>query len=608
MCGIFGYIGPQNAIEMTLKGLKFLEYRGYDSSGIAGILHGELVSFKTVGKIAVLENLMEGYKDSLPIAIAHTRWATHGGITQDNAHPQYDTHHTLAVVHNGIIENYATLKDFLKQQGFSFNSETDTEVIANLIAYFYEGDLRKAVQKTVGMLEGAYAVAVIHRDQPEEIVAFARECPLTIGIGNSEAFLSSDPNAFADKTQEVIFLQHGEVAVITSEKIEVYGEHHAPLDKPVQKLNGEVISINKGEFDHYTLKEIYEQPQAIRQALANRCNEEYGTAVLDTLRFSAQELLSVQRILILACGTSWHAGYLGAYLLEDCARIPVQVEISSEFRYKNPVILPGTLVIAISQSGETADTIAAVRELKAKGSQILAICNVNSSTLVREAHSTLFLHAGPEIGVCSTKAFTSQVTLLALFALLMSRMRHMTKKEGREFISALKLLPEQVEQVLSQAGHIQEIARRYASYENFFFIGRNYMYPTALEGALKLKEISYINANAYAAGEMKHGPIALINAECPTVAFCANSLTQEKIASNMMEIKAREGKLIAIYKEGQEALGELADEQIKIASTSDRLACVPASVAAQLLAYYIALERGTDIDQPRNLAKSVTVE
>lgn len=608
MCGIFGYTGSQNAIQIALKGLKLLEYRGYDSSGIAGIKHGELVSFKTVGKISVLEALIDPYKDSLPIAIAHTRWATHGSITQNNAHPQYDTHHTLALVHNGIIENYAHLKDFLKQQGFSFRSETDTEVIANLIAYFYEGDLRKAVQKAISMLEGAYAVAVIHRDYPNTIVAFARECPLIIGIGNQEAFLSSDPNAFADQTQEVIFLQHGEVAVITAEKVEVYGDNQDPLHKPPQKINSEMVSTSKGEFEHFTLKEIHEQPQSIRQALSGRCNEEYGTAFLETLQFSAQELLSVQRILILACGTSWHAGYLGAYLLEDCARIPVQVEISSEFRYKNPIIPPGTLVIAISQSGETADTIAAVRELKAKGSQILAICNVNSSTLVRESHSTLFLHAGPEIGVCSTKAFTSQVTVLALFALYMARMRHMTKKEGREFITALKQIPEQVQQILDQSPHIQSIAKRYAPYENFFFIGRNYMYPTALEGALKLKEISYINANAYAAGEMKHGPIALINPECPTMVLCANSLTQDKISSNMMEVKARQGKVIAIYKEGQEALAELADDKIQVAAMLDRLVSIPVSVALQLFAYYIAIERKTNIDQPRNLAKSVTVE
>jgi len=447
----------------------------------------------------------------------------------------------------------------------------------------------------------------VHKDYPDQIIAVAHEAPLVIGIGDQEAFISSDPHAFAFYTRQAIYLSNSEIAVIQADKQQVYNTEHA-ISKEYFVLEGEVGENSKGEYEHYTLKEIYDQPQAIRNALLSRFLPEYGTALFEELSIKAVDLLTAERILILACGTSWNAGYVASYMLEDIARIPVQVEISSEFRYKNPIVPPGTLVIAISQSGETADTIAAVREVKAKGVHVLALCNVQGSTLTREADDTILLKAGAEIGVCSTKAFTSQVVILSLFTLLMARMRHMSKPDGQEFLTDLLNLPKQVQMVLDQAPVIEAIAKNYASYNDFFYLGRRYMYPTSLEGALKLKEISYINANGYPAGEIKHGPIALINENCPTVASCANQLTYEKLLSNLMEIKARNGKIIAIASETDKHLEDIVDDVIYIPSVRDELAPVLTTVVTQLLAYYIAKERGADIDRPRNLAKSVTVE
>lgn len=607
MCGIFGYVGFRNAIRMVLDGLKRLEYRGYDSAGLASIQEGNLLVCKEVGKVSVLESEVEKLHLELPIAIAQTRWATHGKVTKSNAHPHFDAQKSLALVHNGIIENHETLRTQLQAQGVHFISDTDTEVIVQLIASCYEGDILKAVQKAVVQLKGAYAIALIHRDFPDQIIAVAQQAPLVIGLGHQETFLSSDPNAFAAYTHHVIYLADAEIAVIDAKNPQIYNTE-CMVEKESYVLEKNIAEISKGNFEHYTLKEIYEQPQTIRNALLARFLPEYGTALFEELTFKAVDLLTVERILILACGTSWHAGYVASYMLEDKARIPVQVEISSEFRYKNPVVPPGTLVIAISQSGETADTLAAMREVKAKGARVLALCNVYGSTIAREADNTIFLKAGAEIGVCSTKAFTNQVVVLALFTLMMARMRHMGKSEGQEFLEALLKLPEQVEKVLSQADHIKEIAHKYAAYENIFYIGRRYMFPTSLEGALKLKEIAYVNANGYAAGEIKHGPIALINENCPTVALCANQVTHEKVLSNLMEIKARHGKILAIASESDKHLEKIVDDIIYVPFTCDELAVIPTTVATQLLAYYIAQRRGADIDHPRNLAKSVTVE
>jgi glutamine---fructose-6-phosphate transaminase (isomerizing) len=607
MCGIFGYVGPRKASQIVLEGLKKLEYRGYDSAGIAGVKNGKMYVCKEVGKVAVLEKELQKAHLDLDAAIAQTRWATHGVPSKVNAHPHFDTLHSLAIVHNGIIENYESLRHALKDGGTVFVSETDTEVAAHLIASFYKGDILEAVKQAVPLLKGAFAIALVHKDFPHQIIAIAQEAPLAIGVGVKEAFISSDSNAFVTYTKEAVYLGNGEIAVITADKLEVYNASLELIDKKSEKLNVKDEDVTKGKYEHYTLKEIHEQPQSIRSALLSRCLYEYGTALFEELNFDVNELLSVQRILILACGTSWNAGFIGTLMLEETARIPSSVEISSEYRYKNPVVLPGTFVIAISQSGETADTIAALRELKAKGAKILAICNAHGSTLSREADNCIFLRAGPEIGVCSTKAFTSQVVVLSLFSLLMARMRHLGKQEGQAFIRALEMLPHQVQLVLDQTPHFKAMAKKYARFENFFFLGRNYMYPTSLEGALKLKEISYINANGYPAGEMKHGPIALINENCPTVALCANKATFEKLLNNLMEVKARKGPILALIEEGQNVNG-VADDVIKISSTIDELAAVPMAVATQLLAYYIAKERGTEIDQPRNLAKSVTVE
>lgn len=607
MCGIFGYIGFKDPIKMAIQGLKRLEYRGYDSAGIAGVKNNKVLFCKEVGKISNLEQEISRVNLSLDLAIAQTRWATHGKVTKENAHPHYDEKKSLALVHNGIIENFDVLRKHLQEKGVKFLTETDTEVIAHLVAANYNGDILKALQITIPQLKGSYAFALVHEDYPDQIIAVAHEAPLVIGVGQNEAFISSDPNAFAFHTRQAIYLANSEIAIIKSDSQQIYNAE-GQVNKESSMLDIKHEDISKGQYEHYTLKEIHEQPQTIRNALLSRFLSDNGTALFEELNLSATELLAIDRILILACGTSWHAGYVAAYMLEDLARIPVQIEISSEFRYKNPIVLPGTLVIAISQSGETADTIAAVKEVKAKGARVIALCNAQGSTLTREADSTIFLKAGSEIGVCSTKAFTSQVVVLSLLTLLLARVRHMSKGQGQDFLNALSKLPEQVQQVLNQSDKIEAIAKKYAHYDDFFYIGRLYMYPTSLEGALKLKEISYINANGYPSGEMKHGPIALINEYCPTVALCGNKMTYDKLMSNLMEVKARNGHIIAIAEEGQKGLDNVADDIIYIPQTSDELSVIPTTVVTQLLAYHIANARGADIDRPRNLAKSVTVE
>ncbi len=607
MCGIFGYSGNRNRVKTVLEGLKKLEYRGYDSAGIAGINEGILKHCKEVGKISALEEQLKTADLELDIAIAQTRWATHGKPNRINAHPHFDTAQTLALVHNGIIENHETLRNELLEKGIEFVSSTDTEVIAHLVAHHYTGDLLEALQKTISELKGAFAIALLHVDYPDTIFAIAHESPLVIGIGDHENFVSSDSAAFAEYTENAVFLSDNEIAKISREKVEIFNLTLERIERPIEKLSFSAMHISKGDFDHFTLKEIHDQPLAIANALFGRLSDEYGTVVFGEESVTQIDFLAFERVLILACGSSWNAGYIAAYMIEEKARIPVQLEISSEFRYKNPIILPGTLVIAISQSGETADTIAAMRELQAKGAKILAMCNVATSTLAREADATLFLRAGPEIGVCSTKAFTNQLVALSLLALRMGRMHQMGKEEGQLFIQALRVLPEQVQELLDQAGAIAVIAKKYAHYDSFFFLGRHYMFPTSLEGALKLKEISYINANGYPAGEMKHGPIALINENCPTVALCANDATFNKLQNNLMEIKSRNGLVIAIAWQHQNVTS-IADDIIRIPKTNDALAPILVTIVTQLLAYYVAKERGAEIDQPRNLAKSVTVE
>ncbi|MCB1081414.1 MAG: glutamine--fructose-6-phosphate transaminase (isomerizing) [Chlamydiia bacterium] len=617
MCGIFGFIRSQkdlaekaDPVHVCMEGLKLLEYRGYDSSGIAGIIEGKIQSCKRAGKIRSLEEAVALEKLRLDMAIAHTRWATHGVPNQENAHPHFNQEKTLALVHNGIIENHNHIREKLEKVGIHFQSETDSEVIAQLISYHYKGNLRLAVQKALRELQGSLAIALIHKDHPDVIVAASRESPLVLGIDREkgEAYLSSDANSFSGKSLDVVYLRDDETAVLKHDHLTVYNSHGKKIEKPFETIGFINTPISKNGYEHFMLKEIHEQPQTLQQAMQDRLHEEFGTAEFEELQLSAQELQSKNRVLILACGTSWHAGCIAASMLEHIARIPTETEIASEFRYTNPIISEDTLVIAISQSGETADTLAAVREAKAKGAKVIGICNVPHSSLSREADSCLFLRAGPEVSVCSTKAFTSQLTVLALFTLYMARIRHLDKEEGQSFLKELKHLPTKITQVLSQSSQIEALAEKYAHFEHFFFIGRQYMFPTSLEAALKLKEISYLNATGYPAGEMKHGPIALVNPKLAVVGLCGNTQTFDKMMSNLMEAKARGGQILALAPKGNEEILKITGDVIWIPKVIDPLASILYSVAGQLFAYYIAKLRGTDIDQPRNLAKSVTVE
>jgi len=609
MCGIFGYAGKKNAVRISLEGLRKLEYRGYDSAGIAGIRGGEIHSCREVGKVAALEEEVKSKGLSLDIAIAHTRWATHGRPSVRNAHPQFDQAYDLALIHNGIIDNYDILRRNLESKGIHFRSETDTEVIANQIAALYQGDIVAAVQETVCMLKGAFAFSLVHRQHPDTIIAAANECPLVVGIGKDEFFLSSDANAFINHTKEVFSLSNGEVVVLSAHGANVYDQHRKQVAKATHLLNIHDQDLSKGQFKHYMLKEIHEQPTSLRNAMLHRMIPDEGTAVFEEMSFSPEELRSFQQILILACGTSFHAGLIASYMLESKVKIPVKVEIASEFRYRAPVVLANTLVIGVSQSGETADTLAAIKEAKYRGCKVLGICNVQGSALAREADCCLFLRAGPEIGVASTKTFTNQVAVLSLLALMLGRLRgEMTLAEGIEFIKYFKQLPEQVSKILQLSPAIKQVAQKYAHFHDFLFVGRNVMYPTCLEGALKLKEISYANANGYPSGEMKHGPIALVNENCLTVALTCNAQTLDKVLSNLMTIKARNGRILVFAQEGTEGLNEIADDLVLLPATNDELAPILSAIATQILAYEIAHARGTEIDQPRNLAKSVTVE
>ncbi len=614
MCGIYGHIkkgSEENSATICIDGLKKLEYRGYDSAGIAGIHQGKIVSYKTTGKVASLDKVVQENSLHLQMAIAHTRWATHGGITEVNAHPHYDEQKTIALVHNGIIENYQRLKKKLSEMGIKFVSDTDTEVISQLISYHYEGDLAKAVQKTLPELEGSFSIALIHKNHPNKIVAAARGCPLAIGIchKSNDVFISSDSNAFSGEALDVFYLHDSEYAVLSEKFIDVYHINGSKLTKSLEVVNPEEKLSSKEGFDHFLLKEIYEQPLSIEKALKGRLDFANGTAHFEELTISNESLKNTNRILILACGSSFHAGCIAKQVIESYAKIPTEVEIASEFRYRNPIISENTLVIAISQSGETADTLAAVKEAQKSGSAVLALCNVKRSSLSRIASSTLWLNAGPEISVCSTKAFTSQLSLLMLLGLKIARIKGLDPEKGREFILEMEKLPGQIFSVLAKADEIETVANKYASFKQFFFVGRNYMYPTCLESALKLKEISYINASGYPAGEMKHGPIALISKELATIAFCGNYHTIDKLLSNLMEIKSRGGPIIAFAPERFREILSITEDVVFLPDKIlDSFAPIVYSIAGQLFAYYVAKFLGTDIDQPRNLAKSVTVE
>lgn len=608
MCGIFGYVGKKKAVPIVLEGLKILEYRGYDSAGIAGIANGKAYCYKDKGKINHLKALLEKKQIQSKTAIAHTRWATHGKVNAINAHPHFDREESLAIVHNGIIENFQELREELEREGIQFVSETDTEVIAQLFGHHFEKDIKTTLLKILPLLEGSFAIAGVHRDFPDDIFVAAKNSPLAIGLGKNEYFVSSDVNGFIKYTKKALFLEHQEIAFVSPSGCLIYDAEGNPVERTPITVENHTDQISKLHYPHYTLKEIYDQPEAISRLFVSRFEEEFGAICLKDMGIDENTLMETARILILACGTSSHAGSVGAYLFESLSRTPTQVEISSEYRYKNPIVMKDTLVIAISQSGETADTIAAVHELKAKGAKVLAICNREGSQLSRLADHTLYIKAGPEIGVCSTKAFTNQVILLSLLALHLGRMHHLSKEEGIRFIKEIKKLPDLVREVLKHADEIQALAHKYHRYDHFFFTGRSYMYPASLEAALKLKEISYIHAQAYPAGELKHGPIALIDEKCPTVALFANHHTHSKLLSNMMEIRARGGPILAFAPKSMQNIKSIVDDVFWLPDVCDEFATIPSSVALQLFAYYVALCRGCDIDQPRNLAKSVTVE
>lgn len=611
MCGIFAYIGPRNPAKTCLKGLKQLEYRGYDSAGVAGVEKGMLVTYKAVGKLSVLEHVIERCQNhQLHLAIAHTRWATHGKPTEENAHPHFDQTQSLAVVHNGIIENHFALRSMLQEKGRHFYSDTDTEVIAQLISHFYQNDLLAAVKEAVSLLKGFWALAIIHKDHPDQIIVAAYQNSIAVGcnFASEEVFISSDANAFCETDLEVMFLHSKEIACISSRKIQVFDNTNTQINKSTEHFEIEKALVSKNGYPHFMLKEIFEQPQVIQQAFHNRLLHEQGAAFFEELLFTPEELIEVRQILIIACGSSWHAGLLAASFLQEKARIPTQAHIASEFRYSHPILSKETLVIAISQSGETLDTLAAVREVKKMGAKVLGVCNVPHSTLVREADSTLFLKAGTEISVCSTKAFTNQLIVLFLFSLQMARLRQMDLKTGQYWIHEIEAIPRHIETILQQKEIISSFAKQYACLQNFFFLGRSYMYPTSLEAALKLKEISYINAQAYPAGEMKHGPIALVDPSLAVIALCGNKHTIEKMLSNLMEIQARNAPILAFAPKNCLDVSLITNQVIWLPPSPDALSCILYSVATQLFAYFIALEKGTDIDQPRNLAKSVTVE
>lgn len=606
MCGVFGYIGERDALEVCLTGLEQLEYRGYDSTGIAGISNAKIAFCKRAGKLSFLKQKLD--LPTLELAIAHTRWATHGKVNDLNAHPHLDAAGSLALIHNGIIENYAQLREQLEREGISFSSETDTEVVVNLIAKHYRGNLLEAVHKTLPLLRGMFAFLFIHKAHPDEIVAAARGCPLSVGINDqkTESIVSSDPNAFQGAIFDIFFLGSDEMASVRKGKVELFNSSLKPVARKGERLATEARPPSKEGFEHFMLKEIFEQSAAVQKAFLGRLEPEI---FFEELKLSPSFLRAIRQLKILACGTSAHAGSIASFFFEDFAHLSAQTEIASEARHRNLFLSKRTLAIAISQSGETADTLAALREVKKQGSKVLGICNVKNSALTREADGILFLKAGPEMSVCSTKAFTSQLTSLFLFALYLGRLQGtLSQEQSLSYIEELKKIPGQIQQLLERSYEVERLAKKYASYENFFFMGRHYMFPTCLEAALKLKEISYVNANGYPAGELKHGPIALLHARFPVVAFCANKKTQEKMNSNLTEVKARGAPLLAIAPEDLDFAKAVADDCFFLPKTIDPLAPFLSAIVGQLFAYFVAKERGCEIDQPRHLAKSVTVE
>ena len=614
MCGIVGYIGKRKAYPILIKGLKRLEYRGYDSAGVAIIdKKRRLNVYKTKGKVSDLEAFVSQKDVSGTIGIAHTRWATHGEPCQANAHPHFSSSENLALIHNGIIENYATLKEKLQKKGFIFKSSTDTEVLVQLIEFFQLSnhlDLLTAVQLALHEVIGAYAIAVLDKNNPDEIITARKSSPLVVGIGKDEFFLASDATPIVEYTDKVVYLQDGEIAVIRRDKaLEVVNLDNVLQNPEVRTVEMNLGQLEKGGYPHFMLKEIFEQPDCINDCMRGRINADGDKVVLSAVIDHKERLLKARRFVIVACGTSWHAGLIGKQLIESFCRIPVEVEYASEFRYRDPVIHEDDVVIAISQSGETADTLAAIELAKEKGAFIYGICNAVGSSIPRITDTGSYIHVGPEIGVASTKAFTGQVTVLTMLALTLAKEKgSMTDEKYLEVIRELTVIPAKIKKILISNPKIAELSRIFTYAHNFLYLGRGYSFPVALEGALKLKEISYIHAEGYPAAEMKHGPIALIDAEMPVVVVATHNAMYEKIMSNIQEIKARKGKVIALVTEGDTVISKLADDCIELPETLECLEPLIATIPLQLLAYHVAICKGKNVDQPRNLAKSVTVE
>ena len=608
MCGIVGYIGQNNAVPVVIQGLQRLEYRGYDSCGIAMMNDKGFHVEKVTGKVNELQGLLAQKQEASTVAIGHTRWATHGSPTFDNAHPHTSEDGKVALVHNGIIENYKILRDELENNGYKFTSETDTEVIAALISQAYHGNLEHAVREALSHVVGAYGLAIIHADEPEKIVCTRKGAPLIMAVGESEYFVASDVAAVLHYSKDVIYLDNEEIGILTPEGVKTYSVEDEPVDKKIHKITFKLEEIEKGGYEHFMLKEIFSQPQTIYDAMRGRLLPEQGNAHLGGIDHMIGSILHADQRYFTACGTSWHAGLIGEMMFEQFARLPCEVEYASEFRYREPLVDSKSIVFAISQSGETADTLAAIQEAKSRDATVLGICNVVGSSIARETEAGVYVHAGPEIGVASTKAFTSQVTVLSLLSLKLARLMGMSEQDGLEISQAMQRLPENVEWVLKQADQIAEIAKLYADASNFLYLGRGVNFPVALEGALKLKEISYIHAEGYPAAEMKHGPIALIDKSMPIVAIAPQDKTYDKILSNIEEVKARHGRVIALATQGDERIKDIADHVLYVPAALSFTAPILNVIPLQLLSYYIAVERGCNVDQPRNLAKSVTVE
>ena len=612
MCGIVGYIGPREAYPILIQGLKRLEYRGYDSAGVA-LSNGRLDIYKKMGKVSALESLADSERPQATLGIGHTRWATHGEPSDRNAHPHSSNSGRLVIVHNGIIENYAQLKELLIGRGYTFSSDTDTEVLVNFIEYIQDQEkvnLQQAVRLALNEVVGAYAIVVMSTDEPDQMVVGRLGSPLLLGLGDNEFFVGSDATPFIDSTKKVIYLEDGEMAVIQRSGVVVRKiASDLPVDNVIHKLQLDLAAIEKGGFDHFMIKEIFEQPKSILDTVRGRLNFKTGEVKMAGLDAISDKLLGAQRILIIGCGTSWHAGLVGEYLIEDLARIPVEVEYASEFRYRNPVVGPLDVVISVSQSGETADTLAAIKMAKARGATVFGICNVVGSSIARETHAGAYTHAGPEIGVASTKAFTAQVAVLTMIAMWLGQQKgQLSAARSAELARELELIPAKIQSMLQLDDQIREIAKTMVGCSNALFLGRGYNFPVALEGALKLKEISYIHAEGYPAAEMKHGPIALIDENMPVIVIAPFGELYDKLVSNVQEVKARKGRIYAITGEGSDAIAAVSDELIAIPSTDEALTPLLTTVPLQLLSYHVAVLRGCNVDQPRNLAKSVTVE